>query len=56
MAEVEAIGAKTNHVRTLKSRKIIPKTSYQLINVPFAARKAIIKLIVLFTRGSRPSI
>ena len=56
VAKVEAIRAKTNHVRTLKSRKIIPKTSYQLINVPFAARKAIIKLIVLFTRGSRPSI
>jgi hypothetical protein len=56
VAEVEAIGAKTNHVRTLRFRRITPRISYQLINVPFAARRAIIKLIVLFTRGSKPSI
>jgi hypothetical protein len=55
VAEVEAMGAKTNHVRT-KSRRTILRTSYQLINVPFAAKRAIIKLIVLFTRGSKPSI
>jgi hypothetical protein len=55
VAKVEAIGAKTNYVRT-KSRKTIPRTSYQLINVPFAARRAIIRLIVLFTRSFRPSI
>ena len=28
VVEVEAIRAKTNHVRTLKSRRIILKTSY----------------------------
>ena len=56
VAEVVAMGAKTNHVRTLRSRRIILRISYQLINVPFAARRAIIRLIVLFTRGSRPSI
>jgi hypothetical protein len=28
VVEVEAIRAKTNHVRTLKSRKIILRTSY----------------------------
>ena len=28
VVNVEAIGAKTNHVRTLKSRKIILRTSY----------------------------
>ena len=28
VAEVEAMGAKTNHVRTLRSRRIILKTSY----------------------------
>ena len=28
VAEVEAIGAKTNHVRTLRSRRIILRTSY----------------------------
>ena len=56
VAEVEAIGAKTNHVRTLRFRRITPRISYQLINVPFAGRRAIIRLIVLFTRGSRPSI
>jgi hypothetical protein len=55
VVEVEAMGAKMSHVRT-KSRRTIPKTSCQLINVPFAARRAIIRLIVLFTRGSRPSI
>jgi hypothetical protein len=55
VAEVEAIGAKINHVRT-KFKRTILRTSCQLINVPFAARRAIIKLIVLFTRGSRPSI
>jgi hypothetical protein len=46
VAEVEAIGAKTNHVRTLRFRRIILRISYQLINVPFAARRAIIRLIV----------
>jgi hypothetical protein len=56
VAKVEAIGAKTNHVKTLKFRRIIPRISYQLINVPFAARRAIIRLIVLFIRGSKPSI
>jgi hypothetical protein len=56
VAEVEAMGAKTNHVRTLRFRRIILRISYQLINVPFAARRAIIRLIVLFIRGSRPSI
>jgi hypothetical protein len=55
VVEVEAIGAKMSHVRT-KSKRTIPRTSCQLINVPFAARRAIIKLIVLFTRGFRPSI
>ena len=55
VAEVEAIGAKMSHVRT-KSKRIILRTSYQLISVPFAARRAIIKLIVLFIRGFRPSI
>jgi hypothetical protein len=55
VVKVEAIRAKTNHVRT-KSKRIIPKTSYQLINMPFAARRAIIKLIVLFIRGSKPNI
>jgi hypothetical protein len=55
VAKVKAIRAKTNHVRT-KSKRTILKTSCQLINVPFAARRAIIKLIVLFTRGSRPNI
>jgi hypothetical protein len=55
VAEVEAMGAKMSHVRT-KSRRTIPRTSYQLINVPFAARRAIIRLIVLCIRGSRPSI
>ena len=55
VVEVEAMGAKMSHVRT-KSRRTIPRTSCQLINVPFAARRAIIKLIVLFTRGFRPSI
>jgi hypothetical protein len=28
VAEVEAIGAKTNHVRTLRFRRIIPRISY----------------------------
>ena len=28
VAKVEAIGAKTNHVRTLRSRRIILRTSY----------------------------
>ena len=28
VAEVEAMGAKTNHVRTLRSRRIILRTSY----------------------------
>jgi hypothetical protein len=51
-----AIGAKMSHVKTLKFKRIILRTSYQLINVPFAARRAIIRLIVLFIRGSRPSI
>jgi hypothetical protein len=55
VVKVEAIGAKMNHVRT-KFRKTILRTSYQLINVPFAARRAIIRLIVLFIRGFRPSI
>jgi hypothetical protein len=55
VAKVEAIRAKMSHVRT-KSKRTIPKTSCQLINVPFAARRAIIRLIVLFTRGSKPSI
>jgi hypothetical protein len=55
VAKVEAIGAKMSHVRT-KSRRTILRTSYQLINVPFAARRAIIKLIVLFIRGSKPNI
>ena len=27
VVEVEAIGAKTNHVRTLRSRRIIPRIS-----------------------------
>ena len=56
VAEVEAIGAKTNHVRTLRFKTIILKISYQLINVPFAARRAIIRLIVLFIRGFKPNI
>jgi hypothetical protein len=56
VAKVEAIRAKTNYVRTLRFKRIILRISYQLINVPFAARRAIIKLIVLFTRGSRPNI
>ena len=56
VVKVEAIGAKTNHVRTLRSKRIILRTSCQLINVPFAARRAIIKLIVLFTRGFKPNI
>jgi hypothetical protein len=56
VAKVEAIRAKTNHVRTLRFKRIILRISYQLINVPFAARRAIIRLIVLFTRGFRPSI
>jgi len=28
VAKVEAIRAKTNHVRTLRSKRIIPRTSY----------------------------
>jgi hypothetical protein len=56
VAEVEAIRAKTNHVRTLRFKTIILKISYQLINVPFAARRAIIRLIVLFIRGFKPNI
>jgi len=56
VAKVEAIGAKTNHVRTLRSRKIILRTSCQLINVPFAARRAIIRLIVLYIRGFKLNI
>ena len=58
MVEVKAIRAKTktNHVRTLKFRRIILRISYYPISVPFAARRAIIKLIVLFIRGFRPSI
>ena len=57
VAEVEAIGAKMSHVRTkTKSRRTILRTSYQLINMPFAARRAIIKLIVLCIRGYRPNI
>jgi hypothetical protein len=55
VAEVEAIGAKISHVRT-KSRRTILRTSYQLISVPFAGRRAIIKLIVLCIRGYRPNI
>jgi hypothetical protein len=55
VAKVEAMGAKMSHVRT-KSRRTILRTSYQLINVPFAARRAIIKLIVLCIRGFRPNI
>ena len=57
MAKVEdvAIGAKTSHVRT-KSKRTILGISYHLISVPFAVRRAIIKLIVLYTRGSKPSI
>jgi len=55
VAKVKAIGAKMSHMRT-KSRRTILRTSYQLINVPFAARRAIIKLIVLFIRGSKPNI
>jgi hypothetical protein len=55
VAKVEAMGAKMNHVRT-KFKRTIPRTSCQLINVPFAARRAIIRLIVLFIRGSKPSI
>ena len=54
--KVEAIKAKTNHVSTLRSKRIILRTSYQLINMPSTARRAIIRLIVLFTRGSKPSI
>jgi hypothetical protein len=55
VAKVEAIRAKMSHVRT-KSRRTIPRTSYQLISVPFATRRAIIKLIVLCIRGYRPNI
>jgi hypothetical protein len=44
-----------SHVRT-KFKRTIPKTSYQLINMPFAARRAIIKLIVLYIRGFKPNI
>jgi hypothetical protein len=57
VAEVEAMGAKMSHVRTkTKSRRTILRTSCQLINVPFAARRAIIRLIVLCIRGYRPNI
>jgi hypothetical protein len=55
VAKVKAIRAKMSHVRT-KSRRTILKTSYQLISVPFTARRAIIRLIVLFIRGFKPSI
>jgi len=58
-AEDVAIGAKTSHVRTTRtqrSRRTIPRTSYQLISVPFAARRATIKLIVMCIRGSKPNI
>ena len=56
VAKVEAIRSKTNYVRTLKFKRIILRTSYYPISVPFAARRAIIRLIVLFTRGFKPSI
>jgi hypothetical protein len=57
VAEVEAIRAKMSHVRTkTKSKRTILRTSCQLINVPFAARRAIIKLIVLCIRGYKPNI
>jgi hypothetical protein len=55
VAEVEAIGVKMSHVRT-KSKRIILRTSYYPISVLFAARRATIKLIVLFIRGFKPSI
>ena len=54
-----AIRAKTSHVRTIRtqrSRRTILRTSYQLISVPFAARRATIKLIVMCIRGSKPNI
>ena len=56
MAKVEAIRSKTNYVRTLKFKRIILRTSYYPISVPFAARRATIKLIVLFTRGFKPNL
>ena len=58
-AEDVAMGAKTSHVRTTRtqrSRRTIPRTSCQLISVPFAARRATIKLIVMYIRGSKPNI
>ena len=58
-AEDVAMGAKTSHVRTTRtqrSRRTILRTSYQLISVPFAARRATIKLIVMCIRGSKPNI
>jgi hypothetical protein len=55
VAKDVAIRAKMSHVRT-KSRRTILRTSYQLISVPFATRRAIIRLIVLFIRGFKPSI
>ena len=55
VAKVEAIGAKMSHVRT-KSKRTILRTSCQLISVPFAARRATIKLIVMCIRGFKPSI
>jgi len=56
VAKVEAIRSKTNYVRTLKFKRIILRTSYYPISVPFAARRATIKLIVLFTRGFKPNL
>ena len=55
VAKVEAIGAKMSHVRT-KSKRTILRTSCQLISVPFAARRATIKLIIMCIRGSKPNI
>ena len=58
-AEDVAMGAKTSHVRTTRtqrSRRTILRTSCQLISVPFAARRATIKLIVMCIRGSKPNI
>ena len=50
VAKVEAIGAKMSHVRT-KSKRTILRTSCQLISVPFAARKATIRPIVIYIKS-----
>ena len=53
VAKVEAIGAKMSHVRT-KSKRTILRTSCQLISVPFAARKATIRPIVIYIKSFKP--